>query len=43
MRTWATGFDDPADAVGYKYYVVLMDGDENALTPSSNTVNFAAG
>ena len=43
LRTWTTGFDDPADAVGYKYYVVPMDGDENALTPSSNTVNFAAG
>jgi hypothetical protein len=43
LRTWPTGIDDPADAVGYKYYIVPMDGDENPLTPPSNTVNFAAG
>ena len=43
LRTWATGFDSPADAVGYKYYIVPEDGDENPLTPPSNTVNFAAG
>jgi hypothetical protein len=43
FRTWPTGIDDPADAVGYKYYIVPMDGDENPLTPPSNTVNFAAG
>ena len=43
LRTWATGFDDPADALGYKYYVVPVDGDDNPLTPPSNTVNFAAG
>jgi len=43
LRTWATGFDSPADAAGYKYYIVPMDGDENALTLPSNTVNFAAG
>ena len=43
LRTWATDFDDPADAVGFKYYLVPMDGDENPLTPPSNTVNFAAG
>ena len=43
LRTWATGFADPADAVGYKYYLVPEDGDENPLTPPSNTVNFAAG
>jgi len=43
VRTWATGFDSPADAVGYKYYLVPEDGDENPLTPPSNTVNFAAG
>lgn len=43
LRTWATGFDAPADALGYKYYIVPEDGDENALTPPSNTVNFAAG
>ena len=43
LRTWATGFASPADAVGYKYYIVPMDGDENPLTPQSNTVNFAAG
>ena len=43
LRTWATGFDSPADALGYAYYIVPMDGDENPLTPPSNTVNFAAG
>ncbi|MGO9587781.1 MAG: hypothetical protein ACLP2Y_16465 [Limisphaerales bacterium] len=43
LRTWPTGIADPADAVGYKYYIVPMDGDENPLTPPSNTVNFAAG
>jgi len=43
LRTWATDFDDPADAVGYKYYIVPMDGDENPLTSPSNTVNFSAG
>ena len=43
LRTWATSFDSPADAVGYQYYIVPMDGDENPLTPPSNTVNFAAG
>jgi len=43
LRTWATGFDSPADAVGYKHYIVPEDGDENTLTPPSNTVNFAAG
>jgi len=43
LRTWATDFDDPADAAGYKYYIVPIDGDENPLTPPSNTVTFAAG
>ena len=43
LRTWATSFDSPADAAGYQYYIVPMDGDENPLTPPSNTVNFAAG
>jgi hypothetical protein len=43
LRTWATNFDDPADAVGYKYYIVPMDGDEHPLAPPSNTVSFAAG
>ena len=43
LRTWATNLDSPADAVGFKYYLVPMDGDENVLTPASNTVNFAAG
>ena len=43
LRTWATDFDTPADAVGFKYYLVPEDGDENPLTPPSNTVNFAAG
>jgi hypothetical protein len=42
LRTWATGFDSPADAVGYKYYIVPMDGDENPLTARSNMVGFAA-
>jgi len=40
LRTWATAFNSPADAVGYKYYIVPMDGDEHPLTPSSNTVSF---
>ena len=43
LRTWATDFDDPADALGHKYYIVPMDGDANPLTPPSITVNFAAG
>jgi len=43
VRTWDTQLDDPADAVGTKYYIVPMDDDENALTPASNTVNFCAG
>ena len=43
LRTWATDFDSPADALGYKYYIVPVDGDGNPLTPPSNTVNFAAG
>ncbi len=43
LHSYGLDFDDPADAVGYKYYVVPMDGDENPLTPPSNTVNFAAG
>ena len=43
LRTYATQFDSPADAIGYKYYIVPMDSDENPLTPPSNTVNFAAG
>jgi hypothetical protein len=43
LRTWATDFDDPADAIGYKYYIVPVDGADNPLTPPSNTVNFAAG
>ena len=40
LLTWATGFDSPADALGYAYYIVPMDGDENPLTASSNTVSF---
>ena len=43
LRTWATGFDSPADAAGFKFYIVPMDGDQHALTPPSITVNFAAG
>ena len=43
LRTWAADFDDPADAVGYKYFIVPMDGDENPLTLPSNTVTFAYG
>ena len=43
LRTLAFEFDSPADAIGYKYYIVSMYGDENPLTPPSNTVNFAAG
>jgi len=40
LRTWATGFDSPADALGYAYYIVPMDGDENPLTLASDTVGF---
>jgi hypothetical protein len=43
LRTWATDFDDPADAVGYKYYIVPVDGADNPRTSPSNIVNFAAG
>ncbi len=42
-RTFVNGFDSPADAAGYQFYIVPEDGDENPLTPPSNTVNFAAG
>jgi hypothetical protein len=41
LRSWGTDFDDPADAEGYAYYIVPMDGDGNPLTPQSNTVSFA--
>ena len=40
VRAYATDFDDPADAAGYKYYIVPEDGDNNALTAVSNTVAF---
>ena len=40
LRTWATGFDSPADALGYAYYIVPMDGDENPLTLASDTAGF---
>jgi hypothetical protein len=48
VHSWATGFDDPADAAGHKYYIVpeIGDpetGDDDPVTPPSNTVNFAAG
>ena len=43
LRTWATGFDDPADARGYRYYIVPVDGDDDPVAPPSNTVNFVAG
>ena len=43
VRTWATNLDDPADAFGYKYYIVPTDDNGNALAPPSNIVNFAAG
>ena len=43
LRTWATDFDDPADAAGYQFYIVPEDGDENPLTSPSNTVAFATG
>lgn len=43
LRTYALNFDSPADATGYQYYIVPEDGDENPLTPASNTVAFAAG
>jgi hypothetical protein len=41
LRTYATGFDSPADAAGYAYYIVPMDGDGHPLAPPSNTVSFA--
>jgi hypothetical protein len=40
LRAWHTEFDDPADAEGYAYYIVAMDGDGNPLTPPSNTASF---
>jgi hypothetical protein len=40
LGTWATGFDSPADAAGYKYYIVPMDGDGNPLTARSNMAGF---
>jgi hypothetical protein len=40
LRTWLTDFDDPADAAGYAYYIVPMDGDGHPLTPQSVTVSF---
>ena len=42
-RTWATDFDSPADAVGYKYYIQPVDANDAPLAPPSNMVNFAAG
>ena len=42
-RTWATDFDSPADAVGYKYYIQPVDANDAPLAPPSNIVNFAAG
>jgi len=43
LRTWATDFDDPADALGHKYYIVPTDDDEHPLASPSNIVTFAAG
>jgi hypothetical protein len=43
VRTWATDFDSPADAVGYKYYIQAVDANDAPLAPPSNMVNFAAG
>jgi hypothetical protein len=43
VRTWATDLDDPADALGYKYYIVPEDADGKPVGPASNIVNFAAG
>jgi hypothetical protein len=43
VRTWATHLDDPADALGHKYYIVPTDDNGNPLAPASNIVNFAAG
>jgi len=31
LRTWATDFDDPADAGSYKYYIVPVDGADKLL------------
>ena len=35
--------DDPADALGHKYYILPTDDNGNPLAPASNIVNFAAG
>jgi hypothetical protein len=41
LLSWGIAFDSPADAAGYSYYIVAMDGDGNPLSPPSNTVSFA--
>ena len=43
VRAWATTLDDPADALGHKYYILPTDDNGNPLAPASNIVNFAAG
>ena len=40
VRTWATDFDDPADAAGHKYYIVAVDPNDAPLAPPSNTVGW---
>ena len=40
VRTWATDFDDPADAAGHKYYIVAVDPNDVPLAPPSNTVGW---
>ena len=42
-RSWATDFDDPTDAQGYKYYIQAVDPNDSPVAPASNIVNFAAG
>ena len=42
-RTCALELDDPADSLGYKFYIVPEDADGKPVTPMSNVVNFAAG
>jgi len=48
LRTCGTDFDSPADATGYKFYLVPEkgdpeDGEDKPVTSPSNIVNFSAG
>jgi hypothetical protein len=39
---YATGWDDPADAAGYGFYVLTQDEFVRVLSPPSNIVSFGA-